>query len=334
MAELYTAAGKKPLDKSGMGYSRRQFVFLPLPAFLSACTHAGGGAAGCHVLVRRSGRQPSRHGARQEIRGNRPRSEKDDFSLLEDGRPQTIRYFARESDLPLTIGLMVDTSMSQVKVLDAERGASFRFLDQVLRENKDHVFIMQFDLTVQTRQALTGSRRDLDQALTMVDTPTRNQLRSQYGGGTLLFDAIVDASQDMMSKQKGRKALIVLSDGGDNGSDATLAAAIEAAQRAETLIYAILFTDGGFGSGEGRSIMQRLAQRKRRQAISKFRRNSRSIRFSPRSRKTCAASTASVMCPTPAQIAEFRKIQLTVKRPGLVVQSRDRYWAGPGGQPE
>ena len=86
---------------------------------------------------------------------------KDDFSLLEDGRPQTIRYFARESDLPLTIGLMVDTSMSQVHVLDAERGASFRFLDQVLRENKDHVFIMQFDLTVQTRQALTGSRRDL-----------------------------------------------------------------------------------------------------------------------------------------------------------------------------
>src|SRR5580692_7434476 len=82
---------------------------------------------------------------------------KDDFSLIEDGRPQNIRYFARESDLPLTIGLMVDTSMSQVKVLDAERGASFRFLDQVLRENNDHVFIMQFDLTVQTRQALTGS---------------------------------------------------------------------------------------------------------------------------------------------------------------------------------
>src|SRR5437762_3469703 len=126
---------------------------------------------------------------------------KDEFSLLENGRPQTIRYFSRESDLPLTIGLMVDTSMSQVKVLDAERGASLRFLDQVLRENKDHVFIMQFDLAVQTRQPLTGSRRDLSEALAFVDTPTRNQLRSQYGGGTLLFDAIVDASQDVMKKQ-------------------------------------------------------------------------------------------------------------------------------------
>ena len=83
-----------------------------------------------------------------------------------------------------------------------------------------------------------------------------------------------------MNKQQGRKALIVLSDGGENGSDATLDDAIEAAQRAETLIYAILFTDGGFGSGEGRNIMQRLAQRDRRRLISKFRRNSPSIRCS------------------------------------------------------
>src|SRR6266478_9437863 len=66
--------------------------------------------------------------------------EKDDFSLAENGHPQTIRYFARQSDLPLTIGLMVDTSMSQRRVLDAERGASFRFLEVVLRANQDRVF--------------------------------------------------------------------------------------------------------------------------------------------------------------------------------------------------
>ena len=77
---------------------------------------------------------------------------KDDFSLLEDGRPQTITYFARETDLPLTLGLMVDTSMSQRRVLDAERGASFRFLDHMLREAKDQVFIMQFDMAVQLRR--------------------------------------------------------------------------------------------------------------------------------------------------------------------------------------
>ena len=84
---------------------------------------------------------------------------KDDFLLSEDGHPQTIRYFSRETDLPLTLGLLVDTSMSQRRVLDAERIGSFRFVDQVLREATDHVFIIQFDMGVDIRQPLTSSRR-------------------------------------------------------------------------------------------------------------------------------------------------------------------------------
>src|SRR5579864_8505501 len=121
---------------------------------------------------------------------------KDDFTLMENGRPQTVRYFSRESDLPLTLGLMVDTSMSQQRVLDAERGASFRFVDQVLRENKDQVFIVQFDGTVRTAQTLTSSRAKLANSLTYVDTPTRNQLRNGLGDGTLLYDAVVNASDE------------------------------------------------------------------------------------------------------------------------------------------
>jgi len=252
---------------------------------------------------------------------------KDDFQILENGRPQTIRYFTRESDLPLTIGLMVDTSMSQVKVLDAERGASLRFLDQVLRENKDHVFIMQFDLTVQTRQPLTGSRRDLNQSLAFVDTPTRNQLRSQYGGGTLLFDSIVDASQDIMKKQQGRKALIVLSDGGENGSDATLSDAIEAAQRAETLIYTILFSDGSYGSNPG--IMQRLAKETGGGYFEVSKKLSIDQVFALIQEDLRSQYSIGFVSDRPAPVSEFRKIQLALKRPGLVVQSRDRYWAGP-----
>jgi VWFA-related protein len=254
---------------------------------------------------------------------------KDDFSLLENGRPQVIRYFSRESDLPLTIGLMVDTSMSQVKVLDAERGASLRFLDRVLRENKDHVFIMQFDLTVQTRQPLTGSRRDLSEALAFVDTPTRNQLRSQYGGGTLLFDAIVDASQDVMKKQQGRKALVVLSDGGENGSDATLAAAVEEAQRAETLIYAILFSAGGFGSGEGRGVMQRLAKETGGGYFEVSKKQSIDQIYDLIQEDLRSQYSIGYVSDRPAEVAEFRRVQLTANRAGLVVQSRDRYWAGP-----
>src|SRR5580698_1821012 len=256
---------------------------------------------------------------------------KEEFQILENGRPQTIRYFTRESDLPLTIGILVDTSMSQVKVLDAERGASLRFLDEVLRENKDHVFIMQFDLTVQTRQPLTGSRRDLSQSLAYVDTPTRNQLRSQYGGGTLLFDSVVNASHDIMTKQQGRKALIVLSDGGENGSDATIAEAIEAAQRAETLIYTILFSDGSYGSNPG--IMQRLAKETGGGYFEVSKKLSIDQVFALIQEDLRSQYSIGFVSDHPTAISEFRKIQLTVKRPALVVQSRDRYWAGPADQP-
>ena len=113
---------------------------------------------------------------------------------------RTIRYFARESNLPLTLGMMVDTSGSQRKVLDAERGACLRFLDQVVRPNKDQVFIMQFDSSVQVRQALTSSVAKLDDALAYVDTETKAQVRRQQGGGTLLYDAVVRASDDIMKK--------------------------------------------------------------------------------------------------------------------------------------
>jgi VWFA-related protein len=256
---------------------------------------------------------------------------KDEFQILENGRPQTIRYFTRESDLPLTIGILVDTSMSQVKVLDAERGASLRFLDEVLRENKDHVFIMQFDLTVQTRQPLTGSRRDLSQSLAYVDTPTRNQLRSQYGGGTLLFDSVVDASHDIMTKQQGRKALIVLSDGGENGSDATIAEAIEAAQRAETLIYTILFSDGSYGANPG--IMQRLARETGGGYFEVSKKLTIDQVFALIQEDLRSQYSIGFVSDRPTAISEFRKIQLTVKRPALVVQSRDRYWAGPPDSP-
>src|SRR5258708_3158853 len=137
---------------------------------------------------------------------------KDDFSIAEDGRPQTIRYFARQSDLPLTLGLMVDTSMSQRKVLDAERTASFRFLDQVLREGKDQVFIMQFDMAMMLRQGLTSSFGKLSDALSYVDTPTRQELSMSVGSskGTVLYDAVVKACKDIMQRQNGRTTLILL----------------------------------------------------------------------------------------------------------------------------
>ena len=162
---------------------------------------------------------------------------KEDFTLLEDGRPQNIAYFSRDTDLPLTIGLMVDTSMSQHRLLDAERGASYRFLDHMLRD-QDQVFIMQFDMAVLLSQDLTSSRKHLEETLPLVDTPTRQELEMEgMRGGTLLYDAIVKASNDIMKKRTGRKAFIVLSDGGENGSEATIDDAVDAAQLSDTFIY-------------------------------------------------------------------------------------------------
>ena len=183
-----------------------------------------------------------------------PSLTKDDFTLEEDGRPQTIRYFTRETDLPLTLGLLVDTSMSQRRVLDQERSASYTFLDQVLRPNKDMAFVIHFDREVELLQDLTSSRQKLQAALELLQTPqfTRNVGSNSpasspgshhRGGGTLLYDAVYLASNEMMKKQQGRKALVVLSDGVDTGSQETLASAIEAAQRADTLVYSILFAD-------------------------------------------------------------------------------------------
>jgi VWFA-related protein len=205
---------------------------------------------------------------------------KDDFTIDEEGRPQIIKYFSQQSDLPLTLGLLVDTSGSQRRVLEPERRASFKFLDQVLREDRDKAFVIHFDRQVELLRDLTSSKKDLNRALDDLEAsgPQLNR-RGQGGGGgypqggnnpqggggrggagTTLYDSILLASNEVMRKEQGRKALILLTDGVDNGSKVTLSSAVEAAQRADTLVYSVRFYDpnaygnqqsGGFGGPGG-----------------------------------------------------------------------------------
>jgi VWFA-related protein len=252
---------------------------------------------------------------------------KDDFVLSENGRPQTIRYFSKESELPLTVGLMIDTSMSQQKVLESERTASFRFLDQVLRESKDKLFVMQFDMAVQLRQPLTSSRQALEEVLPYVDTPTRRELGLQNDGGTLLYDAIVKASNDVLKNQKNRKAMVVLSDGGENGSTATLMDAIEAAQRADTLIYSILFSDSSFGGGDGRSILQRLSKETGASYWEVSKKHGIEDIYQSIEEELRSQYSMGFVSDQPPEISEFRNLKLATKTKGLVVQNRERYWA-------
>jgi len=203
---------------------------------------------------------------------------KDDFTLLEDGRPQTIKYFSQDSNLALTLGLLVDTSRSQTSVLDAERNASRSFLDQMLVQPKDKAFVIHFDREVELLQDLTSSHEKLQAALDLLKTPSdrersndpndnddsRSEPKSHHGG-TQLYDAVFLASNELMKKQPGRKALIILSDGVDRGSKTFLDGAIESALRADTVIYSIYFAEprredhdreqcqrgGGMGRGGG-----------------------------------------------------------------------------------
>jgi VWFA-related protein len=200
---------------------------------------------------------------------------KDDFTLQEDGRPQTIKYFSREANLPLTLGLLVDTSRSQTNVLEAERNASRSFLDQMLVQPKDKAFLIHFDREVELLQDLTASHEKLQAALELLKTPSdrersndpndsddsRSGSGSHHGGGTQLYDAVFLASNELMKKQPGRKAFVILSDGVDRGSKTYLESAIESAQRADTVVYSIYFADshrdegqrqgGGMGRGGG-----------------------------------------------------------------------------------
>jgi VWFA-related protein len=178
----------------------------------------------------------------------------DEFTIHEDGRPQTIRYFSQQSDLPLTLGLLLDTSGSQTRVLDQERNASYEFFEHILREDKDNAFLIHFDREVELLQDLTSSRKDLEAALRDADRPQLSRRARGNGppqgrgqgrgfGGTALYDAVFLAADEIIKKQQGRKAVVLLSDGVDMGSKTSIGGAIESAQRADMLVYSIRFAD-------------------------------------------------------------------------------------------
>ncbi|MGH9522139.1 MAG: VWA domain-containing protein [Terriglobales bacterium] len=183
---------------------------------------------------------------------------KDDFILEEDGRPQTIKYFAKETELPLTLGLLVDTSGSQRKTLNEERTGSLAFVNEVLRPGKDSAFLIHFDHEVELLQDVTTSPEKLDSRLQELQEERDGNYggggggRSGRGGGgfgagTLLYDSVFLASDEVLQKQEGRKAIVLLTDGVDHGSKMSLDDAIESAQRANTIVYSIYYAgeEGG-----------------------------------------------------------------------------------------
>ncbi len=192
-----------------------------------------------------------------------PNLTKDDFTIAEDGKPQTIKYFAAESNLPLTIGMMIDSSGSQRNVIEMEKEVGGAFLKQILTD-KDEAFVISFDITVDLLQDFTRDTRRLQTALNKAKVNvdyTSGGIPGMGGGpvptqnapGTLLYDAVYLSSHDMLAKEVGRKAMILLTDGQDEGSRLKIQDAIEAAQKADAIVYVLLCADRGFYGGIGYS---------------------------------------------------------------------------------
>src|SRR4051812_6755829 len=194
-----------------------------------------------------------------------PDLKKDDFQILEDGKPQTVKYFSAESNQPLTLGILIDTSASQERVLPMEKEVGAAFLGDVLRP-KDMAFLISFDVDVDELHDYTSDASQLRQAM---DKCKINTGGTVYGGipgvgqgpipqsgipkGTLLYDAVYLASHDKLAQEVGRKAMILLTDGEDQGSQMTMRNAIEAAQKSDSIVYVLLIADRGYYSGMGYS---------------------------------------------------------------------------------
>src|ERR1700677_873852 len=320
---------------------------------------------------------------------------KDDFTLQLDGKPQAIRYFDKDTNLPLVLGLLVDTSLSQRSVIDDERSASSVFLDQMLTTPKDQAFVIQFASETELLQDLTSSRPKLQAALKEIDTPppysdnssnttntssdpndTSNSGSNRRAHrGTVLYDALFLASDEIMSKQKGRKALIILSDGGDNGSRENLVRSIEAAQRADTIVYAIYFkgdepphtpnnnqrqgrgggmgypgggyTGGGYPGGgypggrgggsnyppeqrrtDGKKNLQRMADETGGRLF-EIKKNQDVAQIYTQIAEELRAQYRLGYTPTQdAAAAGYHQINLSTHQKGLIIQTRDGYYAG------
>ena len=198
---------------------------------------------------------------------------KDDFQISEDGKPQTVKYFTAESNLPLTLGILIDSSPSQERVLGMEKEVGAAFLQQILRE-KDLAFVISFDAEIELLQDFTNSNSALRKGL--------NRARIGTGGATPpipgvsgpfptadhpcctdLYDAVYLAAHDELAQQVGRKAMILLTDGEDEGSRLKLKDAIEAAHKADTICYVLLVADRGFYGMmgySGDSAMKKMSQ--------------------------------------------------------------------------
>ena len=269
-----------------------------------------------------------------------PSLTKDDFELYEDGKPQTIKYFAAESNLPLTLGILIDSSGSQMRVLEMEKEVGGAFLNDILRE-KDEAFVIDFDVNVDLLQDFTNDIRRLKAALNKAKINTGGgggSLPGLGGGpiptsnprGTLLYDAVYLAAHDELAHEVGRKAMILLTDGEDQGSQLRIKDAIEAAQKSDSICYVLLIADRGFygfGGYSGDSEMKKLAGETGGRVIEVGNKFDKLKEAFDQIAKELRSQYNIGYTPTNAKLdGTFRKVEIRSKQ-GYKIQSRSGYYA-------
>jgi VWFA-related protein len=261
-----------------------------------------------------------------------------DFEVLEDGKRQEIKFFGRETDLPLTLGLLVDVSRSQESLIETEKRASLRFFEQVLRP-KDMAFIISFGSDTELLQDYTSSagllRRGLEQLRVSggvggVYTPSTVP---GGGRGTVLYDAVWLAAKDKLRREVGRKAIVLITDGVDVGSRVKMGEAIEEAQRSDAIIYTILFedpryTNSYFGGASGEGAMKRMAEETGGRLFRVDRRNTLEQIYAQIAEEMRTQYVLGFTSSNPNKDGTFRRVEIKPKDRNIRIQARKGYYAG------
>jgi VWFA-related protein len=262
---------------------------------------------------------------------------KDDFTVLEDGKPQTIKYFTRETDLPLTIGLLIDVSASQRNLLDIEKHAAHQFFTQVLRK-KDEAFLISFGEDSELLQDYTNSPKLLQAGLSELKVnsgaggfgpgpvPTISQPR-----GTVLYDAVYLAASEKLRAEVGRKVIVLITDGIDEGSKLKIEEAIEASQKSDVVIYSMDYADpsayGRFSFGVSDFALQKMSGETGGRVFKVDRHLTLEDAFKQLQDEMRSQYSIGYTSTNPDQDGSFRKLVVKVADKNLKVQVRKGYYA-------
>ena len=266
---------------------------------------------------------------------------KEDFTIFEDGKQQDIKYFNRETDLPLTIGLLIDVSASQMNLIEIEKNAADQFFNSVIRP-KDLAFLISFGADAELLQDYSSSPKLLRKGLEGL------QVNSDVGGlhpgpvptishprGTILYDAVYLAAHDQLKGQVGRKVLVLITDGEDQGSRYSIKQAVEAAQKADALIYSFFYVDrdfyrrsGGimFGGGNAGALRQ-LSDDTGGHVFQIDRKMTLQNAFDELNAEMRSQYAIAYTPTNPAKDGSFRRIEIRTGNKEWKVQARKGYYA-------